>query len=94
MGDSVLLEIEALQPFGIVLDQHTLTLGLNKGIGTYLSCFTIAQIIEFQMSKWMMLSWVRFTYLGLPSIFFALSVGIYILSCTSRFLPSFSNTIR
>ena len=41
-----------------------------------------------------MLSCVRLTSFGLPSIFLARSGGISMRSCTSRFLPSFSRAMR
>lgn len=47
----VLLEVETFEAFGVVLDEHTLALRLGREMGTYLSCLTIAQIIEFQMSR-------------------------------------------
>jgi hypothetical protein len=87
--DHVLLEVEPLKTLRVVLHQNALALGLTCQIITYLSCLTIAQIIEFHISRQMMLSWVRLTSLGAPSIFLDFSGGISMRRVTHFFLPSF-----
>jgi hypothetical protein len=94
VGKRVLLEVKTLESFGIVLKKDTSALCLSGYKYTYFWCLTMAHIIEFHMSRWMILSWVRLTSLGVPCSFFAFSMGIYILRVTHFFLPSFSNPIR
>ncbi len=94
VGDGVLVEVEALKSLGTVLEEDAAALCLDRGGGTYLSWRTMALMLEFQTSRWMMLSWVRLTSFGHPSNFLALSAEICMRSCTSRFLLSFSKVMR
>lgn len=49
--EDILLEVQSFKIFGVILNENTLSIGLHVKKCTYLSCLTMAQIMELQISR-------------------------------------------